>query len=542
MTTSYYTLRALAAAWHPDFAGGRITDAFSQRRHEAALVVETATTCWTLRFSAHDHYLFRTEGQHRAQRNVATLLAAAHGQVVQSVRLAERDRLLYLDLTAGLTLLAMPFGPKANLLLVDAAGRVTDAFRSAEAWVGQAAPRPRPAPSVATVDEFEARWRTDRPTLIQTLTAVQPLLDRVLAQEVLYRAALTESPPSSCSPAQRAALFAALRSVEAELLHPAPRLYNRAAFSLIRLAHRSTDPEELFDTVDAAVRTALRRRLADRRFEAHYRPLHRSLEQAEALFRTRTRQMLEALTHTSRADRYERWGHLLMASAATAPAGAVQVAVPDWFEDGTPTTIPLDPALTARENAERYYDKARQTRMARQHAEERLAETERQAREAARLLARLQSITDEPTLRAFLQEEQAPLQPFLRETRADAQAFPFRRFQLRDGFEAWVGRNAAQNERLTFHHARPFDWWLHARGVAGSHVVLRLPHRQARPDKPLVAQAAALAAWFSKARSLDDVPVIVTERKYVRRLKGAAPGTVRVERETVVFATPGLPT
>lgn len=540
MITSYYTLRALVAAWQ-DLAGGSIAAVYSQRRHEVALVVETTSTCWTLRFSAHDHLLFRTEGLHRARRNVAALLPAAHGQAVQAIRLAERDRLLYLDLDAGATLLLLPFGPRANLLLVDAAGQVADAFRSAEAWVGQPAPTPRPAPVVASGADFEARWRVDRPTLIQTLTSVQPLLDRVLAQEVLWRADLPERPPGSCTPAQREALFAALRSVEADLEHPTPHLYERTTFSLIYLGHQHSRSEEALASVDEAVRVAVRRVLADRRFAARYTPLRQSLEQATALFQARTAHLLEALAHDSRADRYERWGHLLMASAATTPAGSDQITVPDWFAAGEPTAIPLDPTLAVRENAARYYDKARQTRLARQHAEERLGETERRAREAARLLSRLQQVANEHALDAFLHEEGAGLQLFLREGRTDDEAFPFRRFLLRDGFEVWVGRNAAQNEQLTFHHARPFDWWLHARGVAGSHVVLRLPHRQARPDKPLVAVAAALAAWFSKARHLDDVPVIVTQRKYVRRLKGAAPGAVRVERETVMFATPGLP-
>jgi predicted ribosome quality control (RQC) complex YloA/Tae2 family protein len=118
---------------------------------------------------------------------------------------------------------------------------------------------------------------------------------------------------------------------------------------------------------------------------------------------------------------------------------------------------------------------------------------------------------------------------------------PFRCFSLEHDYEVWVGRNAKQNDALTFRHARKYDLWMHARGVAGSHVVLRLPNRDARPGKPILEQAAAIAAYFSKAQGSSLVPVIVTPRKYVRKPKGAATGAVAVEREDVLLVEPRLP-
>ena len=122
-----------------------------------------------------------------------------------------------------------------------------------------------------------------------------------------------------------------------------------------------------------------------------------------------------------------------------------------------------------------------------------------------------------------------------------APRLPFRRFVLDEGYEVWVGRNARQNDALTFDHARKYDLWMHARGVGGSHAVLRLPNRDARPGKPLLERAAAIAAYFSKAQGSSLVPVMMAPRKYVRKPKGAAPGAVVVEREEVLLVEPGLP-
>jgi predicted ribosome quality control (RQC) complex YloA/Tae2 family protein len=256
--------------------------------------------------------------------------------------------------------------------------------------------------------------------------------------------------------------------------------------------------------------------------------------------------MLEELSRASRADRYERWGHLLMASAPAVPPGADAVTLPDLFEPEAPgepvsVTIPLDPALTAFENAGRYYDRARRTRQARAHAEARVLEASERAEEARALLERLRRVDTYEALQAFKREEAARLARLPGEARGRQEASPFRRFVLGGGYELWVGKSARQNDELTFRHARKDDLWMHARGVAGSHAVLRLPHRTARPGRPLLEQAASIAAYFSKAQGSSLVPVIVTPRKYVRKPRGAPPGAVVVEREEVLLVAPRLP-
>ncbi|MDX1548798.1 MAG: NFACT RNA binding domain-containing protein [Rhodothermales bacterium] len=140
-----------------------------------------------------------------------------------------------------------------------------------------------------------------------------------------------------------------------------------------------------------------------------------------------------------------------------------------------------------------------------------------------------------------MKDEAAALAPFVGGQRGGVERLPFRRFDLGGGYEVWVGRNARQNDALTFRHARKHDLWMHARGVPGSHAVLRLPNRDAEPPPPLLHRAAAIAAYFSKAQGSSLVPVMVAPRKHVRKPKGAAPGAVVVEREAVVLVEPALP-
>ena len=105
-------------------------------------------------------------------------------------------------------------------------------------------------------------------------------------------------------------------------------------------------------------------------------------------------------------------------------------------------------------------------------------------------------------------------------SRAPRAAKPYREYRSTGGLDIWVGRGAASNDALTFHASAPDDVWMHARGSAGAHVILRWTEDAAPPKRDLI-EAAALAAWHSKSRHSTIVPVDWTRRKHVRKPRGA---------------------
>lgn len=546
MVNTFYTLEALVREWRPDLVGCTVGDAFSQQPDELTLAFAHPEQEWMLRCSVQRPllFIFRTPGYSKARRNVATLFRSAFDRAVTDVRIATRDRMISLDLADERRFQIQLFGARANVFLVDEDGFIIEAFRNSEQLTGTEAPAPRAAPMPETFEAFEDRWRTNRNTTRQAVSSALPLFGRTLALETIHRAGVTAAAPEDCTGADRRALFDAGQALIDDLQDPAPCFYQTGrfpdAFSLVPLRHRPDAPHETFDAVGEAVRVFVRRKLAARHFQRLYEPLEDALSDASAHYRQSADRMLEELSSPSRADRYERWGHLLMAHPDAVPNGADEVTLPDLFADGEPVTIPLDPAKSAVENAQRYYRRAQRTRRSREEAEARLMETEAKAEAAAELLDELTSITTLDALKRFRKANEAQLAQYVGQG-DEVDRFPFRRFDLGGGFEAWVGRNAKQNQELTFHVAQKYDLWLHARGVPGSHVILHKPNRDAEPGRRRRTTAAAIAAHFSKARGSGVVPVMVTERKYVTSPKGAAPGQVRVEREDVLMVEPGLP-
>ena len=103
-----------------------------------------------------------------------------------------------------------------------------------------------------------------------------------------------------------------------------------------------------------------------------------------------------------------------------------------------------------------------------------------------------------------------------------------------------VGRSDVDNDRLSIKVARPEDWWFHVRGMPGSHVILQ-SKPGTEPDRETLKQAAAIAAYHSKARTGGVVAVSATRARYVTKAKGAKPGSVHIRKESVLKVRPGLP-
>jgi predicted ribosome quality control (RQC) complex YloA/Tae2 family protein len=103
-----------------------------------------------------------------------------------------------------------------------------------------------------------------------------------------------------------------------------------------------------------------------------------------------------------------------------------------------------------------------------------------------------------------------------------------------------AGRTDDDNDQLSLRMAAPNDWWFHVKGLPGSHVLLRVPSGQ-EPDRRILKQAAAIAAYHSKARQGGVVPVSATRARYVTKPRGAKSGTVQIRKEIVLKVRPALP-
>ncbi len=237
-------------------------------------------------------------------------------------------------------------------------------------------------------------------------------------------------------------------------------------------------------------------------------------------------------------ERLRDTGNLILARLDDVPRGREEVVLEDF--DGRSRTVDLDPTLSPSENAERYYEEASRRERAQEKIPREVERTERALERVASALEGLEARDEPPG-----EEEADRLWELAggRPAGGDAGAgeeerLPYRVLVTSGGLEVRVGKGAASNEELTFHHSHTEDVWLHARQVPGAHVILRWHRREGNPPRKDLLEAAVAAAVHSDARHSGSVAVDWTRRKYVRSPRKSAPGAVIPRNVNTVFVKP----
>ena len=254
-------------------------------------------------------------------------------------------------------------------------------------------------------------------------------------------------------------------------------------------------------------------------------------------------EQLRQLKKTEGRDKYRIWGELLNAYGYSAEPGADKL-VADNYYNGEKESIPLDPTLTAQENAVKYFD--RYTKLKRT-AEALAVQTENVRSRLEHLESVLTSIgiaeteDDLTWIRRELSEAGYIKEHYVKGKPVKLKGEPYH-YISSDGYDIYVGRNNIQNDQLTFKFAVGADWWFHAKKIPGSHVVLKVKEPgEELPDRAF-EEAAALAAYYSAGRDQSKVDIDYVLKKEVKKPSGAKPGFVVYYTNYSMTITPDIST
>ncbi len=521
-----------------------------------------------LLLSAHPQHARMLIVPHKLRRGVETEtpLLLLLRKWVRSARLVdvtqpawERILTLHFEGTTGTCrLVAELIGRYSNLILVGPDGRVLDATKRVGPDVNryrvtlpahpyQPPPTPpgrRPPTRMTTGDlsALQAAAPPDQPLhrlLTQNLLAVSPML----AREIAARAA--QDPHALAHAAPPEAVVAAVTDLFAPVFAQgnwAPHIALDTEGDVTAFAPytpRQFDRVEPVPDINQALWRYFETHLAVEPYAAARRRVQALIDAAKARIQRALDQVQAQAQRADEAavDELRENGELLLTYQGQVTRGAHQVTVPDYA--GEPRTIPLDPALTPVENAQDYFRRYQKAARAGEELAARTAELTADRAYVEQLQADLSMAESRPEIdgvREALVEAGWATEP-RRSAGGQVRAEGPRRFQI-DGFTILVGRNARQNEQVTFRQAAPDDLWLHVRGQPGAHVILKRGGREVSEE--VLLWAAELAAYYSPARGEASVDVDVTERRHVQRIAGNRPGLVSYRNERTV-AVPGRP-
>jgi predicted ribosome quality control (RQC) complex YloA/Tae2 family protein len=243
------------------------------------------------------------------------------------------------------------------------------------------------------------------------------------------------------------------------------------------------------------------------------------------------------------AVEHKRIGDLLITNIGTAERRGKIVKLTDYYADDTPLIeLEVDENSTLQEEAARRFSRYTKARRASQEIALRMNSIEKEL-ETLRVhqteLERIIASGDDAALEDFTGVAKTEGGRKGARKKSVAAVPGARRYRSSDGYEILVGRAARDNDQLTFRVARPHDLWLHAADYPGSHVIIRNPTRADIPHRTII-EAAQLAAAFSQAKRDAKVDVHYTQRKFLSKPKGAAPGLVRMSSFRTITVEPSV--
>ncbi|MGI6576217.1 MAG: Rqc2 family fibronectin-binding protein [bacterium] len=386
------------------------------------------------------------------------------------------------------------------------------------------------------------------PALVHTFAGLSPLL----AKELVYRAKIEKDMlPIQLARNQLSALWQGfsqlVNSIQEDNIEPVVVLTadkQPLAFSIMPLAQYANQQQLSFSSINAAINYYYNALKLQQSLSIQKQKLQNLINKKIKRLTATIKRQEESLNAMDKAEIWRHQGELLTANLYRIPPGEQQIEVEDFYNPaGEKLTIALDPSLSPAANAQRYFNRYQKAKQGKPQLEKHLNNnlSERDYLEGIKLAindanttADINEIISELNSQGYL-----PIHNQTNKNTAKKDSHPPRPlcYYSRDGFTIIVGKNNRQNDYLTKRVAKSDDYWFHAQGMPGAHVILRCLNKK-KPSLTAIEDAAYLAAFYSKGRFSNRVPVDYTQVANVRKPKGARPGMVIYDHYQTIFVNP----
>jgi predicted ribosome quality control (RQC) complex YloA/Tae2 family protein len=562
MNLDTFTLAALTDQFLDVLAGGRVQDTLDVDEYGVGLEIYGAHKRRYLYLSADNstprlHLLDEKlrRGLNRPTQIGLMLRRYVETGIVTHISQPPWERVMQIDVRGpegDVSLVIEPIERRSNLLLLQN-GTILDCVRRvgpdenryrvslpAQSYVPPPPIMGKRHPAEVTAEVLAALLAAEtdpKRKAHQTLTAHILGVSPLLAKELIYRAnGDSNAKPAAVDVVRLARAFTDLlppllaREWQAGIAETDGRV---SAFSVYPLT--SVGGWRAVADVSTALTAYYGAPIGEEAYTAAKVPLQECIDDAMGRLRGKLASLQSGLTDDSAREVLRQSGELILAYQYTLAKDQTSLTA-QYDPDQPPLTIALNPTLTALENAQTYFERYQKAKRALEDVPRLIAETEAQAAYLAQLATDLQLAANRPEIDEVQQHLQSG--GYWRGKtlpRSNITSGPLR-LVSRDGFVLWVGRNSRQNDLVTFGKGGKLDLWLHARGVAGAHVLIRFDGRPI--PEALIEQAAALAAHYSAARGEAKVIVDVTQVRYVSKIRGGGPGMVTYRNETTRTVAP----
>ena len=517
MHNNFFFLRKLTAALFERIEGYTLDACYSQDKDE--LLLEFVRENQIFRIKADLKHQFSClsfpEEFKRARRNSVNLFHELIGKKVIGMHQFNHERAFMLIFNEEYTLLFKLFGNLSNMLLYRD-DQCINVFKHGTGDESKIKP--------AELDRFPEPFN-DRETLTrEALLKRYPSLDKKVSQYLE-----TKDLDSLQDETKRQQIIANIMHMLDEPNYYIHEEGDRIRFSLFPDTTKSTEFTDPIAAINCFYSTYQRHFWLDREKRSLLKLLRDQFKKSNNYIRSAQ----DKLDRLHEQGDYKQYGDIIMANLHNIRMGDKTAEVFDFYNNRM-VKINLKENISPQKNAEHYYRKSKNQNIEIQTLRNNIASRKEKVKQLQEFIDTVENIQDIKQLRLFSSKNKLKTsqgQP--------AGEKPMFKTYEHMGFQILVGRNAKNNDLLTFRYGYKEDLWLHAKDVKGSHVLIKHQAGKNFP-KPVITVAAQLAAFNSSQRNSDTCPVIFTPRKFVRKSKGMPAGAVVLDKEEIIFVKPAI--
>ncbi len=448
-------------------------------------------------------------------------------------------------------------GKHSNIIFCDEEGKIIDSIKHIPAQISsvrevlpgrmyfipetQEKYNPLETSQAEFLDKVFSKPQNLAKSIYTTYTGISP----VIASELCHRAGLEgERPTAAVSEEERLHLYHHFDWLMEDVREGrfAPNIIKNGKQPVEFAAVSLTQYAEMDVTEYDAISQVLETFYADKDIYTRIRQKSVDLRKVVNTVLERSRKkydlQLKQLKDTDKRDKYKVYGELINTYGYGLAEGAKSLTALNYYTNEE-ITIPLDTQLTPLENAQKYFDRYNKLKRTYEALTELIKETQEEMEHLESISASLDIAISEDDLTQIKQEltQFGYIKKKHTGKKEKIKSKPFH-YLSTDGFHIYIGKNNFQNDELTFKFATGSDWWFHAKGIPGSHVVVKT-NGEELPDRAF-EEAGRLAAYYSKGRENDKVEIDYLEKKNVKKPNGSKPGFVVYYTNYSLVATPDV--
>lgn len=378
---------------------------------------------------------------------------------------------------------------------------------------------------------FESEYELNSITSYSGLKKSIPFLSRILYEEIIYR---NEESGITIDKILNQCLN---EVIENEIAVGTSTDSHNLIFQPASFKRNVLDNVKVFKSYNDAIQYYISNFYREKQFSTQFKFLSEHLDKHLSVLSNRLNNLKIRLEKGCKDDLYYKYGQLLLVNLHTIQQGQDYTILDDYLT-GDEIRVELDPRKNIQENANSYFEKAKDEKKNYRKSQDLFDSTRIKYETYIKFKNEIESLTQIDDLRFI--EEQLNIKREQNKEKVD-ERINFREYIISNKYKAFVGKDSKSNDLLTIKMAKQNDYWFHARGYSGSHVILRVDNTKEAIPKSVLNDVASIAAFYSKAKTAKVAPVAYTLRKYVRKNKNMNPGQVLLMKEKVLLVRPEIP-